>query len=128
MLLCDSVHTDPSTGKLTILGTFSAITANSYPLQASFVIYFSLTDGFGKHKIKIRIVNSKNLMQDEQADEFGIQTEVDFEDPLGVWDTAVGVAFPIEEPGVYHCELLCEEEVLMSRRVIADTPLQTGDK
>ena len=127
MVLCDAVHTDPATGKLTILGTFSAISANSYPLQANFVIYFSLTDGIGKHKIQIRIVNSKDLI-DECPPVYAVQTEVDFEDPLGVWETAVGVGFPIDKPGVYHCELLCENEVLMSRRIIADNPFEPTDQ
>lgn len=54
-LICDGVHIDPATGKQTILGVFSAIRGQQFPLKHPFMIWFmSLTNCEpGEHKVKI---------------------------------------------------------------------------
>jgi len=42
LIVCDHVWREPSTGKITILGAFSAIEASDFPAEfAEIAIYFS---------------------------------------------------------------------------------------
>jgi hypothetical protein len=54
-LTCDGVHIDPSTGKHTILGTFSNIRAQRFPVTHPYMVWFlTLADcGAGSHKLRI---------------------------------------------------------------------------
>ena len=129
MVLCDAVHKDPATGKNTLLGTFSTFGSTNYPANLSLAIYFSLTDGQGKHDIKLRLISSKHIVDETIEPLFVIDLQMEFPDPLCVIEGATGGVFLINEPGVYHCELLAGEDVLMSRRIVADTiETQEGDK
>lgn len=54
-LTCDGVHIDPVTGKQTILGVFSAIRAQQFPLKHPFMVWFMTLSNCepGEHKVKI---------------------------------------------------------------------------
>lgn len=54
-LTCDAVHIDPGTGKHTILGIFSNISARQFPVTHPFMVWFlTVTDcSPGKHKLRI---------------------------------------------------------------------------
>src|ERR1700685_2946377 len=56
-LLCDAVHIDPSSGKHTILGVFSNIMAQRFPVVHSYMVWFmTLTDvAAGTHQMKISL-------------------------------------------------------------------------
>lgn len=56
-LTCDGVHLDPGSGKHTILGVFSNIKAQRFPITHPFMIWFmTLTDcAAGQHRMKISI-------------------------------------------------------------------------
>ena len=56
-LTCDGVHLDPGSGKHTILGVFSNIKAQRFPITHPFMIWFmTLTDcAVGQHRMKISI-------------------------------------------------------------------------
>lgn len=129
MVLCDAVHKDPATGKSTLLGTFSTFGSVSYPAPLAMAIYFSLTDGQGTHEINVRLINSKHIIDDQVESVFEANVPMDFPDPLVVIEGSIGSQFLIPEPGVYHCEILCGQEVLMSRRIIADLfPTPEGEQ
>jgi hypothetical protein len=54
-ITCDGVHIDPATGKHTILGVFSNIKAQRFPVTHPFMIWFlTLTDcSAGAHRMRI---------------------------------------------------------------------------
>lgn len=120
MILCDAVHKDPATGKSTLLGTFSTFGSVVYPAPLSLHVYFALTDGEGTYDVKIRLVNSKHIVDENAESVFEVNFNPEFPDPLCVIEGSMGGLFSIPEPGVYHCEILCDENVLMSRRIVAD--------
>lgn len=130
MVLCDAIHRDQATGKFTILGTFSTLGAGDYPADLLCFVYFAITDGQGKVSVSIRIVESSADLTDEGAVIFESKAmQVDFQDPLMVLEVAVmivdrdeaGQPCPVKipRPGLYHCELYANSEVLMSRRLLA---------
>ena len=119
MVLCDHVHRDRATGKNTILGTFGTINSASYPTTLNLSIYFAVTDGLGKHTLIIQMVNANDVVSGGDP-VFRAECPVEIPDPLAVMETALAlVGVKIPSAGVYHCELLCGENVLMSRRLIA---------
>lgn len=122
MVLCDNVHRDKTTGKFTILGTFSTLGSNEYPAKGQFFIYFAVTDGIGRTQLKIRLVDAElGISPDQESGVtvFEIESEVDFHSPLIVFESAIGVEAILPKEGLYHCELVAGTETLMSRRLLA---------
>ena len=76
LILCDYVHIDPATGRRTILGTFYALEAASFPTTyPKMAVYAALTDGRGRIPITIRLVDVDELgpplWEDTEDVEFG---------------------------------------------------------
>lgn len=130
MVLCDGVHCDRTTGKCTLLGTFSTVASNSYPASFVLAVYFALTELQGRHTLTFRIVDSHELFQDDAHPILSANAGIEADDPLGVHEGHLGIQFALPKPGVYHCELLIEDDVLMSRRLLAvgPSPEDTGDE
>lgn len=63
--MCDGVHIDPATGKHTILGVFSNIKAQRFPVSHPFMIWFlTLTDcSVGSHQVRISMGQEPTNMQ-----------------------------------------------------------------
>jgi len=124
MVLCDAVHRDATTGKHTILGTFSTIGADTFPAKFRMCVYFAITDGLGSTELRLRLVDAKSGLVDKnhgdaEGQVFEIQTDYTFEDPLIVVETVMGIESELPHPGLYHCELWAGNELLMSRRLLA---------
>lgn len=124
MVLCDGVHRDFTTGKYTILGTFSTLGAYAFPAKISFCIYFAITDGLGPTRLRLRLVDAESGIVDkgENVTEglvFEIETDLAFEDPLAVVETVVAIRTALPRAGLYHCELWAGDDMLMSRRLLA---------
>jgi hypothetical protein len=134
MVLCDAVHRDTTTGKYTILGTFSTLGARKFPAQLQFCVYYSITDGLGPTTLRLRLVDARcgiaNGVDDAESVVFEASADFDFENPLLVLEAVMAVKTPIPNEGLYHCELWAGDELLMSRRLLAAlTPVQQqGDK
>lgn len=129
MVLCDGVHRDATTGKFTILGTFSTLGSQEFPAKLQFCVYYSVTDGLGPTVLRLRLVDAScgiaNGVDGEEGVAFELSTEFDFENPLLVLETAVSIGTVIPKEGLYHCELWAGDELLMSRRLLATpTPAQ----
>ncbi len=134
MVLCDAVHRDLSTGKFTILGTFTTLGAAKYPAVVMGAVYFAVTDGLGEVDLRIRIVESQADLTDADGTLiFESQSnKVRFGSPLEVLEGAFllskvgedGMAAPVMLPheGMYHCELTANGVLLMSRRLLALGP------
>ncbi|MCE9548179.1 MAG: hypothetical protein K8T25_22115, partial [Planctomycetia bacterium] len=120
MVLCDHVHRDAVTHKHTILGTFTTFSAQEYPAPIHFCVYFAITDGQGSSDIAIRLVDSRHELAAEEVEPvFFVTGKIDFETPLAVVEGVLGVQTTLPSDGLYHCELLAGQKVLMSRRLIA---------
>lgn len=115
MIVCDGIHRDPSTGKHTLLGTFSSIAALGFPVtHPGMAVFISLTDGRGKTPLSLKLVSA-----DEDVKIFEAGLEVEFKDPRTVVElsTAIGnITFP--RPGEYRLQLLSGNEPLMERRLV----------
>jgi hypothetical protein len=122
MILCDNVHIDSTTGKQTILGTFSTVGAKDFPCDVAFALYYALTDAEGEVDLTYRMVDSKHGFDDESTPIFAINFQVMTPSPLAVIEGAIVVKTQLPNPGVYHCELLTGDSVLMSRRLVALRP------
>jgi hypothetical protein len=119
MVLCDAVYTDATTGKRTLLGTFSTLTSHEYPANVRLAVYHAITDADGEFTVTFRIVDSKHLFDDDTEPVFSVDISGKCHNPLAVLEGAIQTIVQLPEPGVYHCELLCGGNVLMSRRLVA---------
>lgn len=131
MVLCDSVHRDTTTGKFTILGTFSTLWAREFPAKVQFCVYYSITDGLGPTTLRLRLVDAScgiaSGVDHDEGVAFELSAEFEIENPLVVLETAVGIGAIIPREGLYHCELWSGNELLMSRRLLA-TPAQQEEE
>jgi len=125
MVLCDAVHKDSATNKFTILGTFSTVGSPEFPTVVQLSVYFAITDLGGEYELNFRIVDSQFLFDAEEEPIFEATVPIESENPLAVFEGVIGLnGAVLPKPGVYHCELLIQGEVLMSRRLIALGPDQ----
>jgi hypothetical protein len=131
MVLCDNVHRDATTGKFTILGTFSTVGAQDYPLPIRFFVYFAVTDGHGQFPVSLRIASATTDISGEASDQNEVFNQklgdMNFPSPLAVIESVAIVQVLLNEPGHYHCELHVGEKILMSRRLLAIDPKTMGD-
>lgn len=115
MVICDHVWRDGTTGKCTLLGSFSFIAAASFPAtHHSMGIYAAITDGRGKVSITLTIVDA-----DEEEALFRAEAEIGFEDPRAVSELVLNlqnITFP--RPGEYRVQLFAGDEFLLERRLI----------
>lgn len=123
MVLCDAVHRDATTGKFTILGTFSTLASHKFPAQVKFCVYYAVTDGLGPTSMRLRLVDAKQGIANGGSEDDGMVFEAcsdfDFESPLLVLEGAAAFGTALPKPGLYHCELWAGNELLMSRRLLA---------
>ncbi len=116
LIICDQIYADPSTGKMTILGTFTTIGARRFPaVHPSMAVYLAVTDGRGKCPIRVRLID----VDEEREPIFTLDGEVEFKDPRGVVEMPFQtppLTFP--EPGEYRLQLFCGDEPLMERRMV----------
>jgi hypothetical protein len=121
MVLADAVHIDPGTHKRFILGTFSTLASESFPAQLNLSVYYGITDAeTGEFEVTFRIVDSKHLFDDDTEPLFSTTIPINSPSPMAVCEgilTLRGLMIPAA--GVYHCELLYGNEVLMARRLVA---------
>lgn len=131
MVLCDNVHRDAATGKFTILGTFSTIGAQVYPLPIQFFVYFAVTDGHGDFPVRLRIASATTDISGEASDQIEVFNQklgdMHFPSPLAVIESVAVVQMLLNQPGHYHCELHVGEKLLMSRRLLAVDRAIMGD-
>lgn len=120
MVLCDDVHIDPGTQKRFIMGTFSTIASHSFPATINLAVYYGITDAGGDMEITFRIVDSRHLFDDSSEPLFFVTFPMTSPTPLAVCEGILQVkGLTIPSAGVYHCELMHGEEVLMARRLVA---------
>jgi hypothetical protein len=116
LIVCDAIWRDPATGKHTILGCFSTITAQEFPCTHPVLsVYAAITDGHGTVPIALRLVD----VDDEEDPVFESSSEIAFPDPRTVVELAFGatnITFPHE--GEYRLQLRSGSALLMERRIL----------
>lgn len=123
IIICDGFHVDPSNGKKTILGTFSAFRSSQFPFKiGQVVVYLALTDGRGKIPFELRLVKVDNQGDDEPII-FSAQGDLQSDDPLAVMEMGIGLGnVEIPMPGEYRFQFYaCGEFVIERRLVVIDT-------
>lgn len=124
--VCDTIIRDEQTKKVSLIGLFSIIGANSFPCtHPQMHVYIALTNGHGKYKTKIRFVSLEN---GEML--AGMEGQLDFVSPLQVvevnlrWEN-----LRFRKPGDYEVEVLCDDVSIGARKfVVVNQPENTPPK
>jgi hypothetical protein len=102
------------------MGIFNTIGARAYPVMHPYMaLYLAMTEGYGQITMIIHLVgveNEEHLYQGE--------LKVQFQSPLEVREfnlPAPKIIFPA--PGEYRWQVLCGDELLCERRLIASVDL-----
>ena len=123
MVVSDAVHADPSTGKKTILGTFSSILATAFPaVHPALAVFLAFTDCVGKIPLRLCLVT----VDDEGDPVFDVSSEVQSSDRRAVIEAVFqlnGVLFP--EPGEYRLQAHACGQFLIERRILVINPQES---
>ena len=115
-IVCERVIFDKITGMASLINIVQAVNAPQYPIRHGQIVFFcELTNGHGKTKTKIRIIDTQ---KDDRAT-FSQEGLVEFTDVRQVVTLAVnlqGVVF--EGPGEYRFQLFAEDELLGERKIL----------
>lgn len=111
--ICDSVIRDEATKKVSLIGLFNTIKANSFPCKHPILhAYIALTNGHGKYKTEIRFSHL-----DDQKPIAGMVGELEFKNPLQVIELNLcwqNLSF--RESGEYIVEVLCDGSQVGTRK------------
>ncbi len=107
---CDGVHIDPSSGKHTLLGVFSNISARQYPVVHPFMVWFlTISDcAPGPHRIRI------SIGLDAAATQALIERPFESHSPLhriNLINEIRNLSFP--QPGDYSIVIEIDDEPLL---------------
>lgn len=115
LLFADDVHHDLATGKFSIMGTYSSITAPVFPWQQpALLVYMAFTDGRGKTPMTLRLVDASQ----SRPAIFESNAVMHFSDPAATSEHAFyqdNMLFP--EAGEYRLQLLAGGQLLRERRL-----------
>jgi hypothetical protein len=114
---CDAVHVDPGTGKHTVLGVFSNIAANKFPITHPFMIWFlTITDcAPGKHTLRI------SMSLDTDTPQPLIERSFESHSPLhriNLINEIRNLTFP--EPGDYSLLIEIDGELILATNLVLD--------
>jgi hypothetical protein len=123
MVICDAIHQDPATKKCTLLGTFSTITARSFPVvHPGLAIHVALTEGRGNTRIRLSLVSA-----DEHQTLFTQEGVIQFADPRVVAEINFGIRnLNLPNPGEYRVQIHANDELLGERRLHVMAMRQAG--
>jgi hypothetical protein len=113
MVICDMIIEDKKTGKKSLIGMFSNVSAPVVPCPLNrFGVYISMTEGIGDYTCSLKCVRAgDNLMLGETRG--GLK----FEDRSHIVEIVLEITgLTIPEYGEYRLEFYCEEELLISRK------------
>src|SRR4051812_3220005 len=110
-LTCDGVHIDPGSGKHTILGIFSNIQAQQFPVTHPFMIWFlTITDcSPGDHKMRISMGLDATNLQPLLERPFESQSPLH---RINLINEIRNLSFP--QPGEYSLLVEIDEEPLLA--------------
>jgi len=114
LVVCDAIHRDPSTGKNSLLGCFSALSCREFPARhPSLAVYVVLTEVYGARPILVRLVRPDGQSALVQA-----AAEVRADDPRLVVEVAVGFHdIPLPAAEEVRVQVLCDGTLMSERRL-----------
>jgi hypothetical protein len=114
LVVCDGVWRDPSSGKHSLMGVFSGLSAGVFPVQhPGLAVYAALTEGYGMAQVRVAVVDDGGAQVIAEA-----TVQVAFTDPRQVVELTVGMqtlTFPL--PGGYRIQLIADGHILLERRL-----------
>ena len=114
MLLADYIHTDSTTGKRYILGTYDQLVAARFPhVVPRLWVFLALTGGHGSTLLRVRVVDV-----DEEIGTLAESTQpTNLVDPnsLYYFSFPLSVTFPV--PGLYRVQSFADHELLRELRL-----------
>jgi hypothetical protein len=110
-LTCDAVHMDPNSGKYTILGVFSNIRAQQFPVVHPLMVWFlTITDvAPGEHKMRISMGLDPTQMQPLIERPFASQSPLH---RINLINEIRQLSFP--RPGEYSLMVEIDDEPLLA--------------
>ena len=115
-ITCSRVIFDKVSGMPSIIDIIQTINAQKYPATYPHIVFFvELTNGHGKTKTEIRLVDT----QGEEKTIFKLERTVEFRDVKQIATLGVnlrGIVFP--HPGEYRFQLYAAGGLLGDRRII----------
>jgi hypothetical protein len=110
--ICDTIIRDEITKKVSLIGLFNVIKANTFPAKHPMLqVYVALTNGHGSYKADLRIQNV-----DENKIIMNLEAELTFANPLYVVEINFGLqGLKFDKPGKYSFQVLCDGEPIGSR-------------
>lgn len=121
MVVCDGHYRDPFTNKRTLIGTFSTLSGETFPIvHPHITINVALTDGRGHVPVLLEMVDA----DEERPPLIKFEGSVTFADPRHVIDMCfqTGV-ISIPEPGEYRLRLFAGGEFILERKIFAGPPI-----
>ncbi len=114
-LTCDGVHMDPSSGKHTILGIFSNIHGQQFPLVHPFMIWFlTITDcAIGEHHMRISMGYGHESPQKLLERAFASHSPLD---RINLINEIRHLPFP--KPGEYSLLIEIDDEPLLATSIV----------
>ncbi len=119
--VCDSIIRDEITKKISLIGLFSVIRANSFPCtHPSLHVYVALTNGHGKYQTDLRFIS----LEDNKIIA-GMRGPLEFPNPLQVVEINVcWQQLRFEKAGEYVVQVLCDNAPVGERKFIVIGPQQ----
>ena len=116
LILCDTVYTEPQTGKKALIGLFSELKAPGFPVfHPGFCVYLAFSDCEGTVRLKLRIVDV-----DEERDPIVEAVhDIQVSDRRAVMEmvwTGGAIVFPAA--GEYRIQTFAGDEPLLERRLV----------
>ncbi|MFH0981062.1 MAG: hypothetical protein V2A79_05940 [Planctomycetota bacterium] len=115
LIVCDQIITDRVSGKVSLIGMFSAIHSPRFPVaHPQICVYVAMTDGHGKTPITIRIVDANEARRPLVEG----KGTVEFKDPRMIANLALqfhGLTFP--EAGQYRVQIWSGSTLLREARL-----------
>ena len=119
--ICDAIIRDETTKKVSLIGLFNTINANSLPCtHPQMHVHVALTNGHGKYKTEVRFVSMKT-----ERPIAGMVGDLEFPSPLHVVEiNARWQGLRFEEAGVYLVQVLCNDDIVGDRKFRVVGPQQ----
>lgn len=111
--ICDMIIRDERTKKVSLIGLFSVIRAQSFPVIHSMMhVYVEMTNGHGTYEIEIRFSS-----MDEGKPIAVLKGPLEFQNPLQVASLNLSLKqLKFDAPGDYLVEVLCHGKKISDRK------------
>lgn len=113
-ITCDGVHIDPSTGKHTLLGVFSSIGSNRFPITYPFMVWFLTVTNVAAGEHTLRISMGESLEKVQPLLERGFVSQ-DLKHRVNLINEVSNLAFP--KAGEYAIVVEVDGQVVLTTSI-----------